>query len=332
MEKLDLPEPAAALWISARDILTKLGPELRPLKVYLGGGTTLAARVGHRRSMDIDVVVIPRADLSWMTRDNSENLARKLGGTPLKANAGQIKVRRPDGIIDLNTAPVMPRTGGTTAIIAGREQAVLSTTQIMRGKLERAARPAPVRDVYDFIRLSLEPGAAGEVAAAYGMLPRHRQDRIENVLGQLDGMYETEAANELELTEKPRADWTRLGTTAARVLNSQRLTRVVMSLDPERVRIERETATGGVFANEGRCADLRDLIEATGTREKLLEAAGDETILEAILLNAREPKADGLVIDTTDWRGLDRIRAEFGKRDANPMDQTELRREPGGTP
>ena len=304
MEKLELPEPAASLWMSTRDILTRLGPELRrPLKVYLGGGTTLAARVGHRRSMDINVVVIPRAHLSWMTRDNSENLARRLEGTPLKANSEQIKVRRADGIIDLNTAPVMPRTGETTAIIAGRKQAVLSTTQIMRGKLERAARPAPVRDVYDFIRLSLEPATAGEVAAAYGMLTRHRQDQIENVLGGLDGLYESEARRELELTEEPRANLRRLGTTAARVLNSQRLTRVVISLDPERVRIERETAGGGVFENEGRRGELRELIDVTGTREKLWEAAGDETVLEAILVNASEPKADGLVIDTTDWRG-----------------------------
>ena len=95
MEKLELPQPAGALWMATRDILTTPGSRAAATpKTYLGGGTTLAARVKHRRSVDIDVVVMPRADLSRMTQDNDENLARRLGGRQMTANAGQIKVDR----------------------------------------------------------------------------------------------------------------------------------------------------------------------------------------------------------------------------------------------
>ena len=316
MEKLELPQPAAALWMATRDILTNLGPELRPLRTYLGGGTTLAARVKHRRSVDIDVVVMPRADLSRMTRDNDENLARRLGGRQMTANAGQIKVAGPHGIIDLNTAPVAPKRGASTAIIAGRHQGVLSTTQIVRGKLERAARPAPVRDVYDLIRLSLEPATAGSVAAAYGMLPTHRQDRIENILSHRNEAYRLQASTQLELTEEPRADMRRLGTAAATALNGQRLTRVVVEVNPERTTVRRETAAGGLYTDSGPTAAVQDLIEATGTRGRLMEAAGDEETLRRILRLGAYRGGDGLTVDTTDWGGMDRLRIEAARSGA----------------
>ena len=312
MEKLELPQPAAALWMATRDILTRLGPELRPLKTYLGGGTTLAARVKHRRSVDIDVVVMPRADLSRMTRDNDENLARRLGGRQMTANAGQIKVEGPHGIIDLNTAPVAPKSGASTALIAGRHQGVLSTTQIVRGKLKRAARPAPVRDVYDFIRLSLEPATAGSVAAAYGMLPTHRQDRIENILSHRDEAYRLQAPTHLELTEEPRADMRRLGTAAATALNGHRLTRVVLEVNPEQTTVTRETAGGGIYTDSGPTSAVQDLIEATGTRGRLMEAARDEETLRRILRMGAYTGGDGLTVDTTDWDGIDRLRTEAG--------------------
>ena len=71
-----------------------------------------------------------------------------------------------DGIIDLNTAPVLPREGHEDVEISGQRQTVLSTTQILRGKLERANNPAPVRDIYDVVRAADDPKLAGSLAAA----------------------------------------------------------------------------------------------------------------------------------------------------------------------
>ena len=160
MTELTLPGPAANLWIEARDILTHLGPPKNPWNVHLGGGTILAARLRHRESTDIDVIVRSVRSLGALARSGPTNLAARLGGTPTHESQGQIKVRMDHGIIDLNTAPVVPQRGHEDVEIAGRMQTVLSTTQILRGKLERANNPAPVRDVYDVIRTADDPKLA----------------------------------------------------------------------------------------------------------------------------------------------------------------------------
>ena len=223
MTELTLPAPAADLWIETRDILTHLGPPENPWTVHLGGGTILAARLRHRESTDIDVVIRSVRSLGALARPGPRNLAAQLGGTPLEENQGQIKVRMRDGIIDLNTAPVVPREGHEDVEISGQRQTVLSTTQILRGKLERANDPAPVRDVYDVIRAADDPKLAGSLAAAYGLLIDYEQDTIETEWVLLDAAYEEEAAQELKLTEEPRADLATLGSTAALALNNHRL-------------------------------------------------------------------------------------------------------------
>ena len=77
--------------------------------------------------------------------------------------------------------------------ISDRVQRVLSTTQILRGKFERATDPAPVRDVYDIIRLGQDEEFDDEVTAAYGLIPTETQDAIENMWARLDEEYEQQA-------------------------------------------------------------------------------------------------------------------------------------------
>lgn len=152
MEELTLPEPAASLWRRTRDTVHKLGsrrPEER-IQPHLGGGTTLAARWGHRRSTDIDVTLPGDRNLSDLTRDDEHNLARRLGGKAAHQDDDEIKVICADGALHL--ARLKPHAAGAEAValVNGQRETVLANAQILRGKLARAHN-SPVRDVFDVI-------------------------------------------------------------------------------------------------------------------------------------------------------------------------------------
>ena len=273
MKKLTLPEPAAQLWLATRDVLNKLGPAQAPWIPYLGGGTIIAARIGHRESTDIDVVVRDTTSLAHLIRNDDMNLAARLEGTPIQETTTQVKVQMPNGIIDLNLAPVRPKNGAERVVIARRPQHVLSTAQILRGKFERAARPGPVRDVYDVIRLSQERDKAGELLSAYGLLDNERKQEIEWTWAHCDEHYRDEAEKYLKLTETPCTDLRKLGSTGADVLRAHRMARVVIELHGDRVLTERRSRGGTVFTDETHIERTRALHARNGI-EETLDASG----------------------------------------------------------
>ena len=217
----------------------------------MGGGTVLSARMGHRQSTDIDLVVVNKEVLGVRGLLEETDLADRLGGQEVTKNPGQIKVRMPTGMIDLSTAPIIPSVGATTQIISDRPQGVLSNTQIMRGKMSRANDPGPVRDVYDVIRSSIEDSTAAELSAAYNMLTEIEQDTIESTWVAMDATYEETAETQLRLTEPPCADFSTLGSTAARILHDHRIERVIVAIEEGRLRVDRTTRHGRRFTDFG---------------------------------------------------------------------------------
>ena len=331
MTELTLPAPAADLWIKTRDILTHLGPPENPWTVHLGGGTILAARLRPRESTDIDVVIRSVRSLGALARPGPRNLAAHLGGTPLQESQGQIKVQMRDGIIDLNTAPVLPRDGHEDVEISGQRQTVLSTTQILRGKLERANDPAPVRDVYDVIRAADDPKLAGSLAAAYGLLIDYEQDTIETEWVLLDAAYEEEAAQELKLTEEPRADLATLGSTAALALNNHRLARLVMTLEGASLQIERTTRCGDVFSTTTRPQDARTAMDRLGVNIHISDHNGTPADVVGRIQKHVENRRTGVVFDTGDNHPEERLdgRNPSMKRADTPTTTVSV---PGTTP
>ena len=78
-ERLQLPEPAGALWTRIREPLKRaLASRGAPTELKLGGGTVLAARWKHRRSRDIDVVVPEKTNL-WTHGTALEGAMTALG-------------------------------------------------------------------------------------------------------------------------------------------------------------------------------------------------------------------------------------------------------------
>ena len=64
---------------------------------------------------------------------------------------GRWKIDFGTGQVDLAQLEPCPARGQSTAVVDGEPFTVLSTAQILRGKLERATR-SPVRDVFDVIK------------------------------------------------------------------------------------------------------------------------------------------------------------------------------------
>ena len=223
------------------------------------------------------------------------------------------------GVIDVNTAPVVPEDDHEEAEIEGRPQTVLSTVQILRGKFERATEPAPVRDVYDVIRAAADADAAGSLAAAYGLLIEDRQDAIETEWRMLDALYEQEASDELRLTEEPRADPAMLGSAGALALNSHRLARLVVSLEGDEIEIARTTRNGRVFTDSTSQATVGRLMNRLGVKMHMAEHNATQGRVERRIEEHVRNRRNGVVFDTADShpeRRLDGRNASMKRADA----------------
>ena len=307
MKKLTLPEPARQLWLATRDILTTLESPSKPWIAHLGGGTVIAARLKHRQSTDIDIMIRNTDRLTMLTLNDDQNLARRLGGIPKRETESQIKIELPDGIIDINTVTVRPKTGAERVEIDNKPQHVLSTTQIVRGKLDRATDPAPVRDVYDIIRLAQDERFDAELAAAYGLVSTETQDAIETIWSRLDAPYEKQAAKHLRMTEDPCTDLRHLGSTGASVLNGYRLARVVIELDQNAVLTERSTRNGRTFHERSHPRTTKTLHERNGVEGVLAANGLDSRSVPQRITMCQAQGINGVIFDSADPQPLDRF-------------------------
>lgn len=159
-----LPEPARSLW---RRVAAPLRAEMNTLDRFepwkIGGGTTLAARWNHRKSTDIDLKVAPNAGLILLRSKYGGTLEKtmeQLGATRIRHQDRQISIHFDEGKIDIAQGRCVPATGHTVESMDGHAEIVLSTPQILHGKLHGRSLRSPVRDLYDFaVTNELEPEA-----------------------------------------------------------------------------------------------------------------------------------------------------------------------------
>lgn len=186
MKRLNLPEPAATLWRESRRTLTHLGPREEPWRIYLGGGTILAARYGHRTSTDIDVTLPDRQNLSHLMYWAEDSLAVRLNGSPSDQSPRRIVVKKELGAIDINTALIRPPTGHEDVEIDGQIVTIMSTTQILTGKLQRNLTKNPIRDAIDVVQAESTTDGRRAITAATGQFIEDDLDEIkENMLSQV---------------------------------------------------------------------------------------------------------------------------------------------------
>ena len=181
---LSLPAPAAELWGkvrgAVREELARI-TDREPLYA-IGGGSVLSARWGHRESYDVDLVVDPKTALGMLSRENNpasafESKMQGLGGTSgFTKELGLWRVSFDGGERNLDLWATTPRlnAGEHPATVDGLMETVLSSAQILRGKLERSAEHLP-RDVFDIVKASeKEPRALEAAVNAISQEMAHR--------------------------------------------------------------------------------------------------------------------------------------------------------------
>ena len=204
MGQLTLPEPAASLWRRTSPALGRAlaQTERPPARWSIGGGTILARRWGHRESTDIDLTVPAGSGIHML----DERLGGTLKADMMAAGAADVATGKTRhrivfdrGSIDIAELDARPATGGTTAVIEGCRVTIKSTTQILRGKLERALEAAnmlgedEIRQVKTHWRLnahSLEQEARTKLAKVSPEYESERRDPVGQAIGRVsDALY-----------------------------------------------------------------------------------------------------------------------------------------------
>ena len=308
MEELTLPEPAASLWKRIRGTVHELGSrrEEGRIEPHLGGGTTLAARWGHRRSTDIDVTLPGDASLGDLTRDDEQNLAQRIGGKADPENADEIKVICADGALHL--ARLKPHAPGAEAValVVGQPETVLSNAQILRGKLLRA-HDSPVRDVFDVIcAAKADPRA---LATAAGMLDAQQAERVATRWRTGDEDFAEEAAGELrDVAASFETARDTLGSDAADALENHRYQRLEIRVDEHELIITKTIAAGALPAERYRLAEARAGLSSSGIEEHLDRNGPVMPIKVAIAIEMMAKHGrTGVLYDSDDPRSVDRI-------------------------
>ena len=153
-EELTLPPSAGALWEKIRDAtaaqLNTRGDRAEERRRYeIGGGSILAARWQHRESYDIDLTTTdPNGAIAETVATNGGLASAIHGIVSPQSSMHRAVITTHEGTLDVTK--MRPKRDGEqrTAIVNGRPETVLTTAQIIEGKLARAPEVI-ARDVYD---------------------------------------------------------------------------------------------------------------------------------------------------------------------------------------
>lgn len=260
----------------------------------------LAARWEHRLSTDIDVLLPGRNTLIQFVQEDEANLARRLGGSLEAGSGNRIKIAFAHGKLDVSTLRPNPGMAEREARVDGKAEIVLSSSQILRGKLERVTKLA-VRDVIDVrVAAAREPGA---LATAVNMLGSEAAAAVAELWRAADKSLE-ERFNEdnvaSSLTERRTIDQRRLGTDAAQALMDHRYRHLVVEVDGESLTIRRWVAQGPLAADEYKRREAADALIESGIGVHLNQNGpiGAPALLKAIRVAERQGRH--IVYDNTD--------------------------------
>ena len=185
----------------AREILARMRPAFREhVKPHtrngegerLGGGSILNARWDHRLSRDIDVYV--NLETTEDGRTVLDRAAAACGGYRIEhMTFRRIEFERnKDNHVDVSFAKPTPAEGEQGAVVDGEPALVLSTAQIMSGKLQGRGMTAPGRDLLDIAACREADREALEIAV--NGLPDENIRAILKVYQELEAAYAKETA------------------------------------------------------------------------------------------------------------------------------------------
>ena len=271
MKDLKLDELPARIWkecrANVREMLRRAG--VKPDGYLIGGGSILAARFGHRRSTDVDLIVVKGVGFRKWTAEDTETAnpgrgrqgpAERYFREKMDAKAAWTLPVREFGTVfvffdmdgklaELDMEEGAPRIpyGHEKALVNGRAETVLSTAQILAGKLERG-EDVPARDAFDFVMTERADPAALEAAANSAgpqriedlcrkwrglneALREEAQDTVRGVFTKQDCRYGT-------------VDFRNLGSEAARVMEGALYREIAVRTRGDMVEVETATRSG----------------------------------------------------------------------------------------
>lgn len=245
---LTLSSPARELWLRTRAIVDDGLRQIQggSARYAIGGGTILAARWRHRASFDIDIIVGPDTALHKAADPNQSNFNRRMmeaGGKPAYSpELGKYKIAFAGGSeIDLwATAPIFG-TADRRERVEGRAQSVLSSAQILRGKLERAEMNV-VRDVADVIAAAQNDPESLE--AAMNSIPRAMAEYIAWSWHHANPILGEEAATALRGADNRELSYRNLGSQGARAIQAALYDTLEIGVAGGRITLAVETAGG----------------------------------------------------------------------------------------
>lgn len=333
MERLTLPEPAATLWRRTANALERaLQQTERPAERWtIGGGTILAQRWGHRASTDIDLTVAQGTGIEALSQRLGGSLQadmKGLGATKIATGETRHRVEFRDGSIDIAELDPRPAGGSTKATIDGHEVNVKSTTQILRGKLERALRQeSPVRDLFDIaVAHHADPEALAEAA---NMLGPEQVRQVQNHWRLNRHSLEQEAKEKLtEVAEEYRAERRDPVERARERLEDARYLAVRIRTTAEGLTIETRTSGRPPRTIRAGFGKVPETLERTGMREFLKRhvAKGFNTVIEKSSQAQANNVAAGTIVE---WEAPPRRRTEpGGNPDVAPPPKRPSQRKP----
>lgn len=248
MDRLTLPPPASGLWGLAADELHRILRFLPhpPPRYRIGGGTVLAARWHHRASTDIDLTVPAGSGLNTLVHDAEADVrARmtKLGAVEPLLTTRHYRIEFRQGTIEITESDPRPGLGHAAVECGCRAVDALSTTQILRGKLERSLdREPPARDLFDFAVAEAEAPRA--LREAVNMLAPDQQRQVAAHWENAEHRISIQAPHEIQMLRPEYRSLVRSLTKRGLVLlKNARYLRTAIHRSGDDVRITTTTRT-----------------------------------------------------------------------------------------
>lgn len=286
--ELTLPAPARDLWHKLAGVVRQeIGRISHTEPAYaIGGGSVLAARWQHRHSHDVDLVVPADTPLGRLATNNDpgskfETAMRALGGEPRFNSDIRLWTVSFDGgerKLDLWATTPLLAAGEQKATIDGHTT-VLSSAQILRGKLERS-QDHLARDVFDLVKAAEKEPEALE--AAVNTISNKLADEIAQTFHWAGPTIAADAATMLTgIPDEEQIDPKALGGLAAHAMSGSVYT--ICRIETRDGRIEVTTATSSRSETTRQIARERaeHYFEASGLNGYLrAKGPGNEALLE----------------------------------------------------
>ena len=308
VDDLTLPNPARKFWLETRDAVRRALEQLEPgIEYRIGGGTVLAARWKHRGSFDVDIQVGKDTRLEefksgayrWLHKE-IERLDAKAEYNP---DLNLYRIRQGEDAATSREVQVWGHEleiakGHTTARVEGREETVLSTAQILRGKLERAQRH-PARDVYDVgkaagvnpvsleiavntMRHDLVAKAALTWTVAYGKIGNEAHQRL------------------VGLAPGEEREHYKIAKTGAKALLEARYAYLRLGVEDDRIVVEAVTQANTYRRSTMTASEAEEQFEAKGINGHLRnKGPGGKALREYAVELCRKRAGDVLVFEET---------------------------------